>query len=61
MEKEIFFNSHVRKDKSFHRAKEIVMTMNGMTEEGFNNRMMNDPYFRSGFDVIHKLIIDTSK
>ena len=39
------------------KVKEIIIVMNGISEDGFNNRMMNDPYFRSGFDVFVKLFI----
>lgn len=33
-------------------VKELIKTMNGLSEEGFKNRINSDPYFRKGFDVI---------
>lgn len=33
-------------------VKELIKTMNGLSEEGFRNRINSDPYFRKGFDVI---------
>lgn len=40
------------------KMKEIIMTMNGLSEEGFSNRMHNDPYFHKGFKVLVNLFIE---
>lgn len=38
-------------------VKEILTAMNGLSEEGFNNRIRNDPYFRRGFDIFVNLFM----
>lgn len=40
------------------KVKELIMSMNGLSEEGFLNKHYNDPYFRKGFLVLVDLLIE---
>jgi hypothetical protein len=37
--------------------KKLIKAMNGLSEEGFTNKNMNDPYFRKGFQVLVDLFM----
>jgi hypothetical protein len=39
------------------KAKKLVMSMNGLSWDGYLNKMRNDPYFRSGVMVIVDMIM----
>jgi hypothetical protein len=40
------------------RVKEIVMRMNGQTEEEFFNKYLHDAMFHKGFDVLVDLFLE---
>lgn len=37
------------------KVKEIIKAMNGLSDEGFINKLNNDPFFRNGFYVFVEL------
>jgi hypothetical protein len=37
---------------SYGKVKEIVKLMNGLSEEGYTNKYINDPYFHTGVDAL---------
>lgn len=42
--------------ESFEEVKGLIKQMNGLSEEGFNNRYMNDPLFNKGLRSLLVLI-----
>lgn len=48
------------REEAEERTKQVIMDMGGLSEEGFLNRMRNDPYFRSGFNVLVQLFIQAN-
>jgi hypothetical protein len=44
-------------NETFLRIKHIIMSMDGLSPEGFNNRYMNDPHFRHSIDMLVDLML----
>jgi hypothetical protein len=47
---------HEKRLEAEKKASDLVKTMNGLSDEGFLNRMRNDPFFRSGVMIIINII-----
>jgi hypothetical protein len=45
----------VNENETFEKVKDIIKKMNGLSDEGFDNRYINDPLFRKGFNVLRIL------
>lgn len=47
---------HDKRNRDIEATKNLLRSMLGMSEEGINNRLMHDAYFRAGFQEILKLV-----
>lgn len=43
--------------EAFREVKELIKAMNGLSEEGFTNRYLNDPAFNTGVDLITRVFM----
>lgn len=39
----------------------ILKDMNGLSEEGFENRIHSDPFFKHGYDALVELYVESRK
>jgi hypothetical protein len=46
--------------KASVEVKTIIKTMNGLSEEGYRNKYLNDPHFHNGVNALVNLVTEGS-
>lgn len=52
--------SDMNQTKASVEVKTIIKTMNGLSEEGYRNKYLNDPHFHNGVNALVNLVTEGS-